>query len=290
MPNTIDLNSRMKPETNENSEAILELSQMFSEALNVELEKGHASIQAGRVKDMDAAFKAIYEKIQDQSGAFNSFSEVHGEYVEVIKGQVRLGYSKSDNDGDYYDFDDVSEIIKDQGYYQGAIIRFHDFKTGRVFVPFELEKNVLYGDPIFLDQTYYFLQADFNKGLINLYEYEPDTFLRKIEAFKIEDMNLYHLRIMGEDLHLVSSGDKLEIYHPYRKTLQLQANESVLFIKDDRLYISVWIEEGWDEDHDMAGPDYAFYDMLIIKDMDGNTLSRQRGNLFQHYDGSWWLS
>lgn len=101
MAKTASLNVRMEPEVKERAEAILEtlgipasnaidmfyrqiilnkglpfevkipetrpldISLMTSEELNAELEKGYASVQAGRVKDVDEAFEAIYRKIED---------------------------------------------------------------------------------------------------------------------------------------------------------------------------------------------------------------------------------
>ena len=147
-----------------------------------------------------------------------------------------------------------------------------------------------YGNPVYLDNNYYFLQADFNKAEINLYEYYPDLLLQKVETFKIEDLNLYNLSIMGKDLHLISQGDRLDIYYPYRKTVKLESNESVLFIDDEKIYIGAWVEEGWDEKNHMAGPEYEYYEKLVIKDVEGKVILEKRGDLFQNIDGSWWLS
>ena len=246
----------------------------------------HYMIIGEEVVDVLAGRDPLVYLIEEKKELINEFSEVYGDYVDKIKGQTRLGYSNSDIE----EFYELEEIINHHGHYLGSVIRFHDFETGQVYIPFELKKNVGYGNPVYLDNNYYFLQADFNKGEINLYEYYPDLLLQKVETFKIKDLNLYNLSIMGKDLHLISQGDRLDIYYPYRKTVKLESNESVLFIEDEKIYIGAWVEEGWDEKNHIAGPEYEYYEKLVIKDMEGKVILEKRGDLFQNIDGSWWLS
>lgn len=80
------------------------------------------------------------------------------------------------------------------------------------------------------------------------------------------------------------------MYFPYKKSIDLESNESAMFIKDDRIYISAWVEEGWDNVNNIAGPDYEYYNKIIIKDWEGETILEKRGDLFLHIDGSWRLA
>lgn len=224
--------------------------------------------------------------LDNQDEVVKEFSEINGSYVSLINGQSRIGYSLSEHE----DFYEIPDIIDYYGVYKGSIIKFYDFETGDVFTPFELEKNVQYASPIYLGNSYYFLQADFTKKIVTIYSYFPENYLDPIEEFKMDELNLYNLGLMGETLHLISQDEKLNIYYPYRKTIDLEANESAMFIKDDKVYISAWIEEGWDDDKWLAGPNYEYYDKMIIKDMKGNTIEERRGDLFQHIDGSWRLA
>lgn len=218
---------------------------------------------------------------------YKEFSEVNGEYVEGISGQDRFGFGLSDMD----DFFEIEDIIKLDGFYKGSIIRFYDYQTGKVYQPFDEQKNIAYGRPIYIGDTFYILQVDFNEDLANVYKYYPGENLEKITCYKLKDLSTYNLSLIGLDLHLISQdSDKLDIYYPYRKTVKLAGNESVLLIDDGKVYINAWIEEGWDDVKDMAGEDYRYYDMLIIKDLDSNIISEILGNLHQRYDGSWWLS
>ncbi|WP_297377478.1 hypothetical protein [uncultured Helcococcus sp.] len=224
--------------------------------------------------------------IDNENNAIKEFSEITGEYVDKINGQTRFGFSLSENE----DFYDIQNIMEHDGYYKGSVIKFYDFEKAEVSTPFELEKNIQYGSPIYIDYSYYFLRADYNKKLVTIYEYYPQKYLNQIKEFEMDKLNLYNLGLVGEELHLVSDDNKLEIYYPYRKTIDLNGNESLLFIKDNKLYIFAWIEEGWDEENWGPGPDYEYYHKFMVKDLDGKTISEKRGDLFQHIDGTWWLS
>ncbi|WP_297688591.1 hypothetical protein [uncultured Anaerococcus sp.] len=218
---------------------------------------------------------------------YKEFSEINGEYIEEIPGQDRFGFGLSDMD----DFFEIEEIIKHDGFYKGSLIRFYDYQTGKVYQPFERQKNIAYGRPIYIGDIFYILQVDFDEGDAKIYKYFPEENLEKIFDYKVKDLSTYNLSFIGSNLHLISQDSNyLEIYYPYRKTVTLAGNESVLLIDDGKVYINAWIEEGWDDVKDMPGEDYSYYEKLIIKDFDSNILSERLGNLHQRGDGSWWLS
>ena len=218
---------------------------------------------------------------------FKEFSEVKGEYVEEIAGQSRFAYSISNSD----DLFEIEETVKIDGFYKGNEICFYDYKTSEIYRPFDLKKNIAYGRVIFIDNSFYILQVDFNEGLVNIYKYYPEEILEKITDYKVKDLSTYNLELVGLDLHLISQdSETLEIYYPYRKTVKLEVSESALFIDDGKVYINRWIEEGWDDEKDEAGEDYKYYDKLIIKDFDSNIIEERLGSLHQSPDGTWWLA
>ena len=218
---------------------------------------------------------------------FKEFSEVKGEYVEEIAGQSRFAYSISNSD----DLFEIEETVKIDGLYKGNEICFYDYKTSEIYRPFDLKKNIAYGRVIFIDNSFYILQVDFNEGLVNIYKYYPGEILEKITDYKVKDLSTYNLELVGIDLHLISQdSETLEIYYPYRKTVKLEVSESALFIDDGKVYINRWIEEGWDDEKDEAGEDYKYYDKLIIKDFDSNIIEERLGSLHQSPDGTWWLA
>lgn len=63
-----------------------------------------------------------------------------------------------------------------------------------------------------------------------------------------------------------------------------------VMIVDGKVYLSAWVEEGWDDDNNCATEEYKYYEKMIIKDFKGNVLSETIGSLQQHPDGTWWIS
>ncbi|MBP2015176.1 hypothetical protein [Anaerococcus degeneri] len=218
---------------------------------------------------------------------YKEFKEITGQYVDEIPGQDRFAYGTSDMD----DFFEIEDIIKHDGSYKGSVIRFYDYQTRKIYLPFEQKENISYGRPIFIDGIFYILQVDFNEGFANIYKYYPGQILEKVFDYKIKDLSTYNLELIGNNLHLISQdSESLEIYYPYSKTLSLEANESVILIDDDKVYINRWIEEGWDDEKNIASEDYSYYDKLIIKDFNSNIIEERIGNLYQRHDGTWWLA
>ena len=71
----------------------------------------------------------------------NRFEVVTGRYIEEIPGQSRIGYAMSDTT-DFYDMIEWSK----KGGYQGSTISFYDYNNGKVYEPFQKQRNVLYGN------------------------------------------------------------------------------------------------------------------------------------------------
>lgn len=90
---------------------------------------------------------------------FNRFEVISGRYVEEIPGSPRIGYSMSDT----MDFDDMIEWSK-RGEYQGSIILFYDYDTGKIYKPFPKQKNVLYGKPVYLRIVFGFCRGIITVG------------------------------------------------------------------------------------------------------------------------------
>ena len=216
----------------------------------------------------------------------NRFEVVSGRYIEEISGQFRIGYSMSDTT----DFYDMIEWLEEGGY-QGSTISFYDYDSGKVYEPFPKQRNVLYGTPVYLKNSFWFLQGDFNSGEITLYKYFPDKIPERIVQFNVADVNLYNLRIIGADaVYVTSEDDEFVSYYPESFRFSKGPNESVCMIADGRVYLSAWVEEGWDDENDCETEEYKYYDKVIVRDFKGNMLSETLGSLQQHTDGTWWIA
>lgn len=216
---------------------------------------------------------------------FNHFEVVSGTYIEEILGQSRIGYSMSDTT-DFYDMVEWSK----KGGYRGSTISFYDYDNGRIYEPFPKQRNVLYGKPVYLKNYFWFLQGDYNKGKITLFRYLPDEMPEMITQLNITDVNPYNLRIIGEDVHITSEDDDFVCYYPESFRFSKNPNEGVTMIGDGKVYLSAWVEEGWNDENDCATEEYKYYEKVIVRDFNGNVLSEEIGSLNQRLDGTWWIS
>lgn len=174
--------------------------------------------------------------------------------------------------------------------YKGSIISFYDYENGKVYKPFQKQRNVLYGKPVYLKNYFWFLQGDYNVGEVTLFRYLPDEIPEMITKLNIEDIDTYNLRIIGEDIHIISEDDEVISYYPKKFKFCRDPHESIQMIVEDKVYLLAWVEEGWDEENNLATEDYKYYHKVVVRDFEGNVLSEELGSLDQGPDGIWWIS
>ena len=190
---------------------------------------------------------------------------------------------------DTNDFYDLIEWSKSGGY-QGSVILFFDFESGKVFKPFAKKRNVIYSNPVYAEGFYYFLQGDYDEKKISLYHYIPGKLLEKETELSTEEVSLYNLCIIGNPVHIISQEDTFVCYYPEKISFPITGHESALFIEDEKIYFESWVEEGWNDKNDCATDNYDLYYKVIVKDFSGNTLSEEVGDLYQAADGTWWIA
>ena len=213
------------------------------------------------------------------------FKESKGIYIADIASQDRLAYSLSSNT-DFYDMYQwpAEEICP------GMCLRFHDLSDGSVYQPFELKDDVIYGSVLYSEEFYWFLQADRMAREIRLFRFLPATVPEAVRSFSMDEVDTYNLAVMGDKVHVTSQDQNMFCcYYPERFAFPIGNHETAVFIDDHKVYLENWIEEGWDEENDRAGKDYRFYDEVIIRDFEGNILSKETGTLYQDRNGSWWI-
>jgi hypothetical protein len=214
------------------------------------------------------------------------FDTVEGRYIEKIYGQDRLAYAHTDT-SDLYDLVEWAE----RGGYPGSVIMFYDFSNGKVYKPFRKRKNTAYTNPVYANGQYWFLQGDYGKGKVTLFRYLPEEKPEAVTAFGTDEVKLYNLRILGSEVHVLSqNGETAECFYPEHFTMTLTPHQTVALIEDGKVYLEEWVEEGWDEENDRATDQYKYYHRVIVKDMDGNTISEEVGALYQSPDGTYWLA
>ena len=190
---------------------------------------------------------------------------------------------------DTNDFYDLIEWSKSGGY-QGSVILFFDFESGKVFKPFAKKRTVIYSNPVYAEGFYYFLQGDYDEKKISLYRYIPGKLLEKETELSTEEVSLYNLCIIGNPVHIISQEDTFVCYYPEKISFPITGHESALFIEDEKIYFESWVEEGWNDKNDCATDNYDLYYKVIVKDFSGKTLSEEIGDLYQAADGTWWIA
>lgn len=201
----------------------------------------------------------------------------------LLNGTDRYAYGLSD----FLDSWELTDWQKNGGY-QGSVLYLYDLYENKVYVPFEKKRNTVYQMPLFYDDMIYFLQVDYDEKKVNLYRVSPNAALEKVTDLSIDEVNLYNIGLTGEGVHISSQDESFVCYYPEPFEIKLEANEGVLYIDGDRIYIGAWIEEGVENDE--ITNDYSYYEKILIKDKAGNLISEEVGALKQFPDGKWRIS
>lgn len=213
------------------------------------------------------------------------FQNVEGNYIEKIDGQERFAYSQSD----MVDFYELAELMEHGGY-RGSTIKFYDLYSGAVYSPFEEKQNVAFGNPVYSRGLYYFLKADYNEEAVILYSCYPGKTLETVREFELTDLSMYNLRVIGDEIHVISEDDALKCYYPEQFSFRLGEHESVVLIDQGIVYCQKWIETGWNHEKNCRDDDYRYYDRIVLRNFKGKVISEKNGSLFHNSDGTWWVS
>ncbi len=213
------------------------------------------------------------------------FKKPDGTAISAIRGQDRLAFALSDHT-DTYDLIAWNEM----GGYRGMTISFYDLKSGEVYCPFELKRNVVYTNPLYINEKYWFLKVDYDDKTVTLISYTPEAGAEEVTVLDLEKVNLYNLQVMGIEPHIVNQSDRFTCYYPEKFSFPLEPNETVNFVAGGMVYVEAWVEEGWDDERQCAGENYRYYNKLIIKDFGGNTVSEDKGFIFFAPNGDYYIT
>lgn len=210
-------------------------------------------------------------------------SRVDGIHYTPIAGQMRFaaGYT------DYEDFYSMPDWLE-RGGYQGNEIRFLDLLDQTVTVPFPKQRNVLYGNALWQGGAVWFLKGDFNDGTVTLFRWTPEAEPEAVQVLPVDSLDLYNLQILGDPVHIISQGSRFHSYWPEQFSFDLAPNESAVHVEDGRVYCSAWVEEGI-VNGEITG-EYRYYETTVVRDRQGQILSRVTGDLQLFSDGIWRLS
>lgn len=217
--------------------------------------------------------------------------------IREIKGLLPFAYSpiegtdawlyQVDTTVDFYDNNMLAQIGENLA---GSEIRFISYPQGQVYKPFEKIPGVYYDKPAYYEGRLYFIKVDFNEKTVALLKYFPeDNKSQELFVDQIENINLYNLQLGLAPLSLYSHGESVDFYYPQRLSLTKAYNEDFLFRLEDKFYFLAWVEEGLDRCGSL-GCNYAYYEEIVVKDIDSKELSRKKGSAKLMNNGEFWLT
>ena len=124
---------------------------------------------------------------------------------------------------------------------------------------------------------------------MTLYRYLPEKEPEAIAILPMTEVDLYNLRLIGDHVNIVSENSRFECYWPKRISFEKDSHETAALIREDKVYLEAWVEEGWDEERHCASEDYRYYHKTVVRDADGTLLKEETGVLFQTPDDVWWI-
>lgn len=195
-------------------------------------------------------------------------------------------YFQNTEISDFYDLN----MMKITGDLKGSEIVFISYPEEKVIKPFEKEMGVYYNKPLYLEGKIYFIRVDFNDDKVEVLGLDPKSEkVEEIFSSSLKDVDLYNLGLSKYPLMLLSQDDsELKVYYPESIIIKKDPTESFLYKLYDKYYFSSWGESGVLQ-NGILGSDYEYFEDLVIKDKDGNILSKERGSIEEVEDGIFWI-
>lgn len=210
---------------------------------------------------------------------------------DPLTGQSRYWIGTSD----HMQFEDFRDEYWQTRIYPGNSLIFYDQRTSKTVSPFPAKPNICYGETIFNDGFFYFIQVDINSNELHIFKYQPEKEAEIIFACSLNAINLHNLTLISCDngVQLISDTDQgpntknyvVKGYFPEKFTLIFSEDQYPLFIKKHQMYFSDY-KERRNENGDFIK------DVLYtgIKDLNDELISKNLGTFTLAPDGKWWLS
>ena len=200
-------------------------------------------------------------------------------YIRLVRfGTDEWYYAPDFPDGDLYE---AAELHAEGKRVQGNDLYLIHYPDGKIYHPVPKSAELVFGEPVFMENAIYFPGVDFSTRLIHIFRFDCET-KSTTEVDKLMLMTLkqcYNMRIFGPPLTLTRQPNDgtLEILWPEKKTFKIEQNESFFYRNGDKFYSSVWFED----------PKYRVE--TYIRDANtGELLDSFRGDLHIMPNGDYW--
>lgn len=215
--------------------------------------------------------------------------------TKEVKGLNSFELSRlSGTDRWYYQTTEITDLydlsmMKSLGL-KGSEIVFVSYPDGEVIKPFEKSENIYYDKPIYFEKKIYFIKVDFGSDKISVLKLNPETKnVDEIVTKDIKDINLYNITLHKSPIMLTSQSDnEFCVYYPEEITIKTETTENFLFRDEGKFYFSSWGESGV-MGNGILGDDYEYFEDLIIRDKEGNLISKSRNYIKEMDNGEFWI-
>lgn len=179
---------------------------------------------------------------------------------------------------------DVEDILDFQNEYMGNKVYLINI-SGKIFEPIKQENNIYLSNPIYNvdDHAFAIIKFDFNKKTIQIIKYDIETDNCSVagEVPLSKGGDLINICILQNSYTLVKheiSNDSVIILYPVEKRIQLEENEGLVLLNDNKFISFKWIED----------PDYR--EEIIIRDYETNeVIERKDGFNVIMPNGEFWM-
>lgn len=179
---------------------------------------------------------------------------------------------------------DVEDILDCQDEYMGNKVYLIHI-SGKIFEPVKQEKNIYLSNPVYNvdDNAFAIVKFDFNKKIIQILKYDIETNHCSVvgEVPLSKGGDLINVGVLQNSYTLVKHEnlDDFAIFlYPVEKKIQLEENEVLVLLNDNKLISFKWIED----------PDYR--EEIIIRNFETNeVLERKDGFNAIMPNGEFWL-
>lgn len=202
----------------------------------------------------------------------------------------------------YYGFDeslDFYELEKSENTKPNRIF-FYKIGEKEKIAPFEKERDTYFDMKVhFEDGLCYFLRYKKREKLIYIHSFDIEKReLKTLIRLDTEFMKFYNLMIIGSRISLIADREENEddngviFYYPddMIMSLDLDQNETIVYVDDREIVTSIWYEEGLDEDGNIIEEEYSYIEKVITRDLKGKILNIEEGYITRTPDGEYIIS
>ena len=200
----------------------------------------------------------------------------------VLGGTSEWYCAISRKQGDLYE---AEEIFRSGRPLEGNRLCLIHYPEGTVYRPVSPKVGTYLDTPVYLEESIYFLQVDFNEKVIRILRFACGS--KKTDVFQELPLasvkNCYNLQLQTSPLTLTRQGDEdlFEIIWPERTSFALAPHESFFLRAEDRLFFNKWHEEGEDAS-------YRYWEETVVRDLTGNLVEVLQGDVCVMPNGELW--